>query len=587
MEDQYQFAESLDGRTLSYVEEKNAEFKRKYGAISEVTRGKIASYVRTKIVLQSMVSRDNVATLFRVDEKYQVSLNGDVVMSSDNVISWITLSDDGNRIALFETSGSDKGKLKILKDRKIIQEITGNISQLVFTPDSFYLVKSFTDSPPPDGGEKNSHRVLMDGKVVFGSGLESTKFIDLHKSKEKMIVVVGNWNSSSIYFGDLEDPTGWMKVRDLHSTCEAVGIVEGEVCYLERTGNGILKLGDRSVVEFSFPVTSCNIVKEGFLVSYQTDAKLGVSLFNMLGEKVKDFPLNDPMGLISSDSDEENATLVMDSFGIPFSQWTYRNLSLEKVEENRILDLAVEDRWVQSTGVKIHYFLIDPASRDKKRALAYGYGGYSVSLMPSYSPLYAMLLSDGIAVAQANLRGGGECGKEWHDSGILDKKQNVFDDFISVIVDLKNQGYGVVAKGESNGGLLVGAVLTQRPEILNGAVIGVPVLDMLRFHVMSVGKYWTTEYGNPDSERDHEFLRKYSPYHNLNKRNYPKTLIWSRLNDDRVHPAHAIKFHMKISESSPDSYLRIEASGGHSGIRPAEEIQHTCEIFDFITDCFK
>ena len=585
MEDPYQFAESLDQNTKSYVIGKNREFSSKYGKIGEVNAEKIRKFLQTKIVRQALVAGQNFATLCRVGGKYSVILNGSEIYSSDLVISRISISEDGKRLALFETSGSDFGTMKLYSNGKIEQEINGNIGQVVFTQGSFYMTKSFTEAPPPDGGELNSHRVLSEGKIVFGTGLDSTKFINLHRSSGKMILTVGDWNSSSIYCGDLEKPETWKKVVDLNSTAEPVGMVDGEVCYILKEGNGILRIGEKEIIRFPTPVESCNLVSEGFLATYLVDAKLGVSLYSLSGQKIKDFPLNEAMGLLSADSDGERAVLAMHSFGLPYSIWRYGGSSFAMIEENRLLSPKIEERWVQSNGAKVHYFLVTPEREGKKQALAYGYGGYNISLGPAYSPTFSSLLSEGTAIAQANLRGGGEYGKEWHDAGIRERKQNVFDDFISVISDLKAMGYKVVAKGESNGGLLVGTVMTQRPDILDGAVIGVPVLDMLRFHRMSVGKYWTTEYGDPDNREDANFLKRYSPYHNITNAQYPKALIYSRWDDDRVHPAHAIKFHMKLSEVSGNAFLRIGMSGGHSGITPAEEKREVSEIYSFIVDC--
>lgn len=585
MEDPYKFAESLGQETLEYVKEKNAEFSGVYGRISRSAGERVTEFLQAKIVRQAVISGKNTAILYRENQKYLVSLNGNEIYSTDKVISWDSLSEDGKRIALFETTGSDMGTLKIISNGKIVEETNGNIARVVFTASSFYMVKSYIEAPPPDGGELNSHRVLLNGEIIFGTGLDSTKFIDLHRSGDKMIATVGDWNRSSIYCGELENPMSWKKAYDLDAPAEPVGIVDGEVCYLKKDGNGVLMVGEKEIIRFPNPVESCNLVREGFLVTYLLDARIGICVYNQAGKKLREFPLKDAMGLVSSDSDNETAVVAMNSFGIPFSLWKYENLDMVMMGESRLLDVNIEDRWVQSNGAKVHYFLVHPGKQEKKKALAYGYGGYNISLAPGYSPIFAALLSDGIAISQANLRGGGEYGKEWHDSGILEKKQNVFDDFISVISDLKQNGYSVVAKGESNGGLLVGAVLTQRPDILDGAVIGVPVLDMLRFHLMSVGKYWVSEFGNPEDGKDAAFLLKYSPYHNISGKIYPKALIYTRWNDDRVHPAHAIKFHMRLREYTGGAFLRIGMSGGHSGITPMEEKSEVSDIYGFITAC--
>lgn len=585
MADPYEFAEALDDRTLSYVKDRNSEFSSIYGGIDPETRGRLNGFLQVRRIRQALLSGNSTAILYREGDRYHVTLNGNNVYSTEKVISWISMGPEGERLALFETSGSDMGTMKILLDGKVVEEIDGNITHVVFTESSYLMAKSYIEKAPPDGGELNSHRVLLNGKIVFGTGWDSTKFINMHRSGDKLIATVGDWNRSSIYFGDLADPATWKRLYDLDATAVPVGVVGGEVCYIKEEGNGILMMGERELARFPSPVESCILVREGFLVTFLRDASLGASIYDFSGKLATELPIPEHMGLMSAYSDDKEAALVLQSFGIPYSLWKYSGNNLELLDERRLLNVTVEDRWAQSSGTKIHYFLAMPEKHGKKQALAYGYGGYRISLAPVYSPIFAALLSEGVAISQANLRGGGEYGKEWHDSGILEKKQNVFDDFISVISNMREEGYSVVAKGESNGGLLVGATMTQRPDLLNGAVMGVPVLDMMRFHLMSVGKYWVSEFGNPDDSKDAEFLMKYSPYHNISGKEYPKALIYSRWNDDRVHPAHAIKFHMRLREQSDHAFLRINLTGGHSGITPSEELQEMSEIYSFITRC--
>ena len=165
-----------------------------------------------------------------------------------------------------------------------------------------------------------------------------------------------------------------------------------------------------------------------------------------------------------------------------------------------------------------------------------------------------------------------------------EKKQNVFDDFASILAYFKKREAKTVAFGRSNGGLLVGAMVTQYPEILDGAVIGYPVLDMLRFHKLYSGKSrtWMSEYGDPDNPEDMKYLIKYSPYHNLIKKKYPPILIYTGLHDDRVHPAHAFKFAAKLEEYGSEYLLRVETRSGHAGATPDTRIKEYSDIMAFI-----
>lgn len=585
LEDPFQFVEDLDEQTMNYTRLNTQKFKSVFGWIDPTLKRRVEAYTETKTVLHSQVHGEHIINIFSEGEGYRVQVDERVIYSTRKVVQWVEAREDISEIAIFESSGSDAGTMKILKGGKQVASIEGNITQAVFTHTSHYIVKTFSDRPPPDGGELNSHRVLLGDKIVFGHGLKANEFIHMYTSGEAVTITVGDWNHSVIYSGRLDDPSTWKSLFRVNSPAKPLGIVDGKICYLERKGMGIIRKGKEAVVNARYPVEDCVVVREGFLVLHMRHASVSPTLYDFDGKLLHAYKLGEPLGLRSVDSDETGAVINMQSFGTPYVLYRFNVGKLVKVEENRLLDLNVSDRWTKSSGTDIHYFLVSKGGHKNKRALAYGYGGYNISLSPRFSPLFAIALENGVTVVQANLRGGGEYGEEWHKAGMREKKQLVFDDFISVIKALRRNKYSVVAMGESNGGLLVGSVLTQRPELLNGALIGVPVLDMLRFHLMSVGKYWTTEYGNPDNPDDAKFLSEYSPYHNIKNTSYPAVLLYSRLKDDRVHPAHAIKFHMRLSRLNPEVYLRVNPSGGHAGLSVKERTLETCENFNFISAC--
>lgn len=187
-----------------------------------------------------------------------------------------------------------------------------------------------------------------------------------------------------------------------------------------------------------------------------------------------------------------------------------------------------------------------------------------------------------------NIRGGSEFGGWCHREGMREKKQNVFEDFKAVLKYFKGLGYKVVGISRSNGGLLIAAVLTQDPELLDAAVIGYPVIDMLRFHKLYVGSLWVSEYGNPEDPRDREYLLKYSPYHNVRKGSkYPPTLVYTGLHDDRVHPGHALKFVAKLEEVGAPIYLRVELISGHRGASPKVKVKELSDVLAFIYKIMK
>ncbi|MGK7897760.1 MAG: prolyl oligopeptidase family protein [Xenococcus sp. (in: cyanobacteria)] len=210
----------------------------------------------------------------------------------------------------------------------------------------------------------------------------------------------------------------------------------------------------------------------------------------------------------------------------------------------------------------------------------YGYGGFNVSLTPSFSVSNLVWLEMGGIYVMANLRGGGEYGEAWHQAGMKEKKQNVFDDFISAASWLIEQKYTSNSKlaiaGGSNGGLLVGACMNQRPDLFAAALPAVGVMDMLRFHKFTIGWAWCPEYGNPDNEKDFKTLYSYSPLHNLKPgTTYPATLITTADHDDRVVPAHSFKFAAALQtahEGKNPVLIRIETKAGHGAGKPTTKI---------------
>ena len=225
-------------------------------------------------------------------------------------------------------------------------------------------------------------------------------------------------------------------------------------------------------------------------------------------------------------------------------------------------------------------------------AILYGYGGFNISLKPSFSVTNAVWLEQGGIYAVANLRGGGEYGKEWHDAGTKMQKQNVFDDFISAAEFLIENKYTrskhLAISGRSNGGLLVGACMTQRPELFQVALPAVGVLDMLRYHTFTSGAGWAYDYGTSEQSKEmFEYLHKYSPVHNVKKGvEYPATLVLTGDHDDRVVPAHSFKFAAHLQDKqigNNPTFIRIETNAGHgSGTPVSKKIEEAADVMGFV-----
>ncbi len=222
--------------------------------------------------------------------------------------------------------------------------------------------------------------------------------------------------------------------------------------------------------------------------------------------------------------------------------------------------------------------------------MLYGYGGFNISITPRYSPAVIAWLELGGVYAVANLRGGSEYGEAWHEAGMQHDKQTVFDDFIAAADYLIAQKYTQPSKlgiyGRSNGGLLIGAALTQRPDLFAAAAPAVGVLDMLRFHRFTIGWAWTSEYGSADNAEDFPVLYAYSPLHNLTPRAYPATMVMTADHDDRVVPAHSFKFTAQlqaVQQSEAPVIARIESKAGHGAGKPtAMRIAEWTDLFSFM-----
>ncbi|AVA15962.1 S9 family peptidase [Sphingopyxis sp. MG] len=245
---------------------------------------------------------------------------------------------------------------------------------------------------------------------------------------------------------------------------------------------------------------------------------------------------------------------------------------------------AVEQRFYKSKdGTEVPMFVIQKKGIDRSQGsptLLYGYGGFNVSLTPAFSPTRLAWVDKGGVLAIANLRGGGEYGKAWHDAGRLANKQNVFDDFIAAgeyLIAEGIAGQGKLAiEGGSNGGLLVGAVTNQRPDLFAAALPAVGVMDMLRFDRFTAGRYWVDDYGYPSRESDFRNLLGYSPYHNIRGGTaYPAILVTTADTDDRVVPGHSFKYTAQLQHADigPKPHLiRIETRAGHGSGKPTDKI---------------
>jgi prolyl oligopeptidase len=244
-------------------------------------------------------------------------------------------------------------------------------------------------------------------------------------------------------------------------------------------------------------------------------------------------------------------------------------------------------------GTRVPMFIVHKkglALDGNNPTLLYGYGGFNVTVPPTFSALRIALLEQGVIYATANIRGGAEYGEKWHEAGMKLNKQNVFDDFIAAAEYLIGNKYTsserLGIQGGSNGGLLVGAVANQRPELMKVVVQQAGVMDMLRFHKFTIGWNWIADYGSSDNEAEFKVLRGYSPIHNTREgTSYPATLITTADHDDRVVPAHSFKYAaaMQHAQAGKDPILiRIDTKSGHGASSTTKSIEQSADIDAFI-----
>jgi len=345
------------------------------------------------------------------------------------------------------------------------------------------------------------------------------------------------------------------------------------------------------------------IIHDTFVANYMHDASSRLRLFTLEGRLVKDLPLPTlgSIGAISGERKDDEMFYAFTSFLYPTTIFRYDfksgGTSVFKAPTIDFDPSGYETKQVFYTskdGTRVPMFITHKKGLHldgSNPTYLYGYGGFNISLTPSFSVAMLVWLEQGGVYAVPNLRGGGEYGEEWHQAGMHDKKQNVFDDFIAAAEYLIAQGYTSPSKlaiaGGSNGGLLVGAAITQRPELFGAALPAVGVMDMLRFHKFTIGWAWVTDYGSADSAAQFPYLYKYSPLHNIRAgTRYPATLVTTADHDDRVVPGHSFKFTaaLQAAQAGPRPVLiEIETKAGHGAGKPTSKlIEEQADRFAFL-----
>jgi prolyl oligopeptidase len=337
-------------------------------------------------------------------------------------------------------------------------------------------------------------------------------------------------------------------------------------------------------------VESARVVGGRIVAVYLQHASHRIRLFDLDGAEAGEVPVGGLVSVVNVTGREDDHEFYFEATGFTHSAEVRRH-DLDTGETSTLVPASLELEGFEASqvfvtskdGTRVPMFLVHKSGLEQSGdvpTLMYGYGGYDVALTPSCSPTWLVWLERGGLLAVTNLRGGGEYGTEWYEAGRLDRKQNVFDDFIAcaewLIGERWTRTERLAIHGGSNGGLLVGASMTQRPDLFGACVAEVGVFDMLRFHKFTIGWAWTLDYGNPDDPEQFETLIAYSPLHNvLPGTAYPPTLLVTGDHDDRVVPGHSFKYLAALQAAQAGEaavLLRLETSAGHGAGTPISKL---------------
>ncbi len=357
------------------------------------------------------------------------------------------------------------------------------------------------------------------------------------------------------------------------------------------------------VPEATAVIDSAHHIGGKLVVNYMQDARSRLALFTGDGKPLGDIALPGigTVAKVSGRETESEMFFNFTSFTYPTTNFRV-DLATGKAEMFQAPKVAFDPAlyetkqvfYASKDGTKVPMFITHRKGLKldgSHPTLLYGYGGFNISLQPSFSTSNLAWLELGGVYAVPNLRGGGEYGKDWHEAGMKERKQNVFDDFIAAGEYLIKAGYTTSAKlvlsGGSNGGLLVGAVINQRPDLARVAFPAVGVMDMLRFHKFTIGWAWASDYGSAEDAAGFKYLSAYSPVHNVKAGvDYPAVLVTTADHDDRVHPSHSFKYAAAMQAANPNAkfptYIRIEVNAGHGAGKPiAKQVEETADKLAF------
>ena len=580
---------------------------------------------------------------FFIEQKIWIGIEFEVVINPNTLtdegtaaITNLAFTKDGNRLAYgISVNGSDWQEIKI-RDLETGQDEPDVIkwckfSGIAWSKDGkgFYYNRFPEPGTVSSEDESNYNRVYWhtvgtsqeDDLLVYEDTVNKELSFNPSMSDDYRYLILTVWkgteNKSRIYYRDLEKDEGFVHLlADDDANYAFIGN-EGTLFYFSTNNDAPkekviaidLEKAEKEhwvdiIPEQEDVLSIVKIINKQFVVGYMHDAYNKLAIYDLKGTLQKEVPLPSYITITDVSGKKEGETMFVGytSYLSPttIARYDFNKDGLEPVFNNENLFETEDFETTQvfypsKDGTSIPMFLTHRKGLELTAdhpVLLYGYGGFNVSLTPAFSPSMRMWVESGGVYAVANLRGGGEFGDDWYNAGTLERKQNVFDDFIAAAEWLIEQNYTNSGKlaimGGSNGGLLVATCITQRPDLYGAALCLVPVTDMLRYHKFTVGRYWVTDYGNAETNAEQfEFMYKYSPLHNVEKGvEYPPTLVTTADTDDRVVPLHAMKFAATLQAAQKGGnpiLLRVEKNAGHGLGKPTVKIiEEQTDIFSFL-----
>lgn len=556
--------------------------------------------------------------------------------SSDGTTSLagVTFSKDGSKAAYAISEGGSDWRKVIIIDAQTKQQLEPVLVDIKFSGISWVGNEGFYYSSydKPDGSELSAktdqHKLYyhqlgtsqQQDKVVFGAKPDQKhRYVGATVTDDGRYLLISAAVSTSgnkLFVKDLTKPNSEL-VTILDHTNSDTNLLDSQgstlflVTNLNAPNKKVVKVDVsnptaehwQDVIPQTEHVLSANIGAGYIFANYMVDALSKIQQYDYNGKLVRDIQLPN-LGTVSGFGGKKQDDTLYYSFSNYTTAPTIYSFAPSSGESEVYYQSAAKFDSTQYVSEQVFYSSKDgtkvPMMISYKKGLKldgsnptilYGYGGFNVSLTPSFSVSNAVWMELGGIYAVPNLRGGGEYGKAWHKAGTLMQKQNVFDDFIAAAKYLQNKGYTSAEKlairGGSNGGLLVGAVMTQQPELVKVALPAVGVMDMLRYHTFTAGAGWAYDYGTSEQSSEmFKYLLGYSPVHNVQQGvAYPATLVTTADHDDRVVPAHSFKFAAELQAKAGGvnpQLIRIETNAGHGAGTPvSKQIEQTADIFSF------